>query len=63
LSLNLFQAFTLVVCPVEAFVMVSPVDLGDFGVQGRGSLVMGKPLGKRRLPTRSSTRQHLVCLY
>jgi hypothetical protein len=32
LSLNLFQAFTFVICPVEAFVVMSSIDLGDFGI-------------------------------
>jgi hypothetical protein len=60
LSLNAFQAVTFVVCPVEAFVVMSSIDFGDFGIQGRGSLVVGKPFRKRCLPSWPETRQRLM---
>jgi hypothetical protein len=63
LSLDLFRPFTLMACPREAFVVVTSIDFGDFGIQGRGLLVIRKPLRKRCLPTRPDTRQHLMCLH
>jgi len=41
LALDLLCALTLVVGPIEAFVMVTAIDLSDFGIQGRRSLVIG----------------------
>jgi hypothetical protein len=52
LSLDLFRAFTFVVCPVEAFVVVTSIGLGYLGIQGRRLLVIGKPFRQRCLPTR-----------
>jgi hypothetical protein len=62
LSLDFLRALTLVACPVEAFVMVTSIDLGNFGIQRRGSLVIRKPLGKRRLPTWPNPGQCLMGL-
>jgi hypothetical protein len=62
LSLNFLRALTLVVGPMETFVVVTSINLGYFGIQRRGSLVIRKPLGKRRLPTRLDTRQRLMSL-
>src|SRR5262245_26387683 len=61
-GLDLLRELAVLLGYGQCLVMVTPIDLGDLRIPGRGLLVVRQPVRERRVLTRPVTRHRVLCL-